>query len=170
MNATYITPFIRSAKNVFETMIQMPVEVGTPSIKQAGDPSYDVSGIIGMSGGVEGAVVLGFPMATAERIVSLFTGEEMTKDHEAFADAVGELVNMISGGAKAQFPGKQVAISCPSVVIGSDHVVFNRKDVVCISIPFSCDCGEFAVEVAMRQSAAAAPASAETGARTAGVS
>jgi chemotaxis protein CheX len=66
---------------------------------------------------------------------------------------VGELVNMVSGGAKAQFSGKEVSISCPSVVIGNSHQVFGRKDVVAICIPCESDCGEFNVEVSIRQGA-----------------
>ena len=37
-------------------------------------------------------------------------------EHEDFTDAVGELVNMISGGAKALLEGKEVSMGCPSVV------------------------------------------------------
>ena len=154
MDSTYITPFVTAARNLFETMLQLPITIGEPSLKKAGQPCYDVSGIIGMSGDVEGVVVLSFPTATAERVVSLFTGMELPRTHEDFADAVGELVNMISGGAKAQFGAKTVNITCPSVVIGADHVVFNRKDATCINIPCQCDCGDFAVEVSIRQAPA----------------
>ncbi len=151
MDSTYIMPFVTSIQNVFETMLQLPVTVGDPQLKRTSDPSYDVSGIIGMSGDVEGNVVLSFPTATAQRVVSLFTGEDMAATHEDFPDAVGELVNMVSGGAKAQFTGKEVSISCPSVVIGSDHVVFGRKDVVCVQILCDSDCGNFALEVSFRK-------------------
>mgnify|MGYP006292620577 CR=1 FL=1 len=152
MDSSFVMPFIKSVQNVFETMLQLQVTIGQPAIKGDGQPCFDVSGIIGMSGDMEGNVVLSFPTATAERAVSLFTGVEMEKAHDDFADAVGELVNMVTGGAKAQFQGKQVDISCPSVVIGSDHVVFNSKDAVCLSIPCSCDVGDFAVEVSVRKS------------------
>ncbi|MBI1336542.1 MAG: chemotaxis protein CheX [Phycisphaera sp.] len=158
MEATYIVPFIKSVQNVFGTMLQTQVEVGNPELKKAGSPAYDISGIIGMSGDVEGSVVLSFPTAVAERVVSLFTGTDMDHAHDDFADAVGELVNMISGGAKAQFKGKSVSISCPSVVIGNDHVVFNRKDVVSIHIPCTSEVGDFAVEVSVRQTTAPAGA------------
>jgi len=152
VDSSFVMPFIQSVQNVFETMLQLQVTIGQPAIKGDGQPCYDVSGIIGMSGDMEGSVVLSFPTNTAERAVSLFTGVEMEKTHEDFADAVGELVNMVTGGAKAKFQGKHVDISCPSVVIGSDHVVFNSKDAVCLSIPCSCDVGDFAVEVSVRKS------------------
>ena len=159
MDSTYIMPFVTSIQNVFETMLQLPVQVGDPQLKRTSEPSYDVSGIIGMSGDVVGNVVLSFPTSTAERVVSLFTGEEMAATHADFPDAVGELVNMVSGGAKAQFTGKEVSISCPSVVIGTDHVVFSRKDVVCIQILCNSDCGEFALEVSFRNTPEASTAS-----------
>lgn len=154
MDQSYIIPFIKSAQNVFETMLQLPVQIGRPTLRKEHEPSFDVSGIIGMSGDVEGTVVLSFPTATAERVVSLFTGTEMTQAHEDFADAIGELVNMVSGGAKAQFTGKKVSISCPSVVIGAGHQVYGRKDVVAICIPCSSDCGDFNVEVSIKHGVA----------------
>lgn len=161
MDQSYIIPFVRSVQHVFDTMLQLPVQVGTPSLKKNGQPSYDVTGIIAMNGDVQGSVVLSFPTVTAERVVSLFTGVELTRTHEDFADAVGELVNMISGNAKAQFTGKTVSISCPSVVIGADHVVFASKDVVGITIPCSSDCGEFAVEVSIKTAALRAKAAVQ---------
>ncbi len=151
MDSSYITPFVKSVQNVFEMMLQLEVAIGQPKLKRNDEPSFDVSGIIGMSGDVEGAVVLSFPTATAERVVSLFTGTQLDHAHEDFPDAIGELCNMVTGGAKAQFTGRSVNISCPSVVIGPSHKVFGRKDVICIQLPCSSDAGEFTVEVTIRQ-------------------
>ncbi|MEM6458332.1 MAG: chemotaxis protein CheX [Planctomycetota bacterium] len=155
MDSQFILPFVDSVTNVFETMLQLEVQVGTPSIKPPDAKSHDVSGIIGMSGDVEGTVVLGFPNNTAERAVAVFTGMEITADHEDFADAVGELVNMVSGGAKAKFTNRKVSITCPSVIVGSHHTVTGRKDVVTIHIPVDCDLGAFSVDVSIRDAAAA---------------
>lgn len=163
MDPAFITPFIASIQNVFSTMMQLPVTIGDPRIK--GDPSttYDVSGIIGMSGDVAGSVVLSFPRQTAIRLVALLSGAEMSIESPDFPDAVGELTNMVSGNAKGMFSGrKKVTISCPSVVIGPGHVVTRPKDVPCIVIPCSTDCGEFVVEICIqeRPTAGAAPAAA----------
>ena len=149
MDSTFITPFVKSVQNVFGTMLQLTVQVDEPQLKKDEDPSFDVSAIIGMSGDIDGSVVLSFPTTTAERVIALFTGEEMTTDDPDFADAIGELVNMVTGGAKGQFEGKRVNITCPSVVVGQAHRVFSRKDVVCITIPCDCDCGNFNVEVSI---------------------
>ncbi len=150
MDAAYITPFMVSIQQVFSTMLQLPVQVGEPGVKQETTATYDVSGIIGMSGDVTGSVVLSFPRETAERVVALFTGEQTSADHEDFPDAVGELVNMIAGGAKGRFPDRKVAISCPSVVVGANHTIAKQKDVPCIAVPCETDCGQMTIEIAIQ--------------------
>ncbi len=156
MDSSYIMPFVRSIKSVFSMMLQMEVQVGAPQVRRGGSPSHDVSGIIALNGDVEGNVVLSFPTAVAVQAVERFTGMKLDVLHEDFADAVGELVNMISGSAKAEFTGKYVTISCPSVVIGAEHMVFGAKDMVCIGIPCAAACGSFVLEVGIKQMAASA--------------
>jgi chemotaxis protein CheX len=142
MDASYITPFVTSIQNVFSTMLQLPVTASEPSLKSGGAPTHDVSGIIGMSGDVTGSVVLSFQLDAAQSIVALFCGERLEADSADFADAVGELVNMVSGGAKALFGDKKmVSISCPSVIVGKGHGVSLPSDVPCLVIPCSTDCG-----------------------------
>ena len=155
MDASYITPFIKAIENVFTTMLQTEVTIQSPKLRDPDDEHPDVSGIIGMSGDVMGAVVLSFPLDTAERVVSLFTGMELESTHEDFADAIGELVNMITGNAKADFKGKKASISVPSVVIGKGHQVFQQKDKAVIEIPCDCDCGNFIVLVSLEENPSA---------------
>lgn len=168
MDASYITPFVKSIQNVFSTMLQLPVTVNTPQIKQDSTPTHDVSGIIGMSGDVIGTVILSFKTDSAESIVALFCGEKLESGTADFADAVGELVNMVSGGAKALFlDSKDVSISCPSVIVGKDHGVALPSDVPCVVIPCSTDCGEFVIEVAIRDAGAGTNAGSSSAKATA---
>lgn len=151
MDASYITPFMTSIQNVFSTMFQLPVEIGEPRIKTESKTTHDVSGIIGVSGEMVGTIVLSMPSDAAESIVALFTGMEMKADSEDFADAVGELINMISGNAKAEFQRKSVSISVPSVVIGAGHRVASTSGTPCVMIPCNTDCGEVVLEVSLRE-------------------
>lgn len=162
MDPNFITPFVTSIQNVFTTMLQLPVSIGTPTLKNGGQASHDVSGVIGMSGDVSGSIVLSFPIDTAEAIVALFCGEKLTSESPDFADAIGELVNMVSGGAKANLGHKAVSISCPSVVVGTGHFIAQQKDTPCVVIPCRTDCGDLTIEVAIRTQkvAAATPAAA----------
>jgi chemotaxis protein CheX len=158
MDATLIAPFISSIQHVFSTMFQLPVEVGNPSIKKGSECTHDVSGIIGMSGEFQGSVVLSMPGDTAVAVVALFTGEKYDTNSDDFADAVGEIINMVCGNAKAAFQRKNVSISCPSVVVGPKHRVSSQSDIPCVLIPCSTDCGELVLEVAIKPVAAEAAA------------
>ncbi len=167
MDPTLIAPFVKSVQNVFATMLQLPVEVEEPKIKEGKSTTYDVSAIIGMSGDCVGSVVLSFEEESALRIVALFTGTEAAVDSPDFADAVGELVNMISGGAKAMFEGRKASISTPSVVLGSSHVVSSQKDLPTIVLPCVTDCGRFAIEIAIQDQVESADAESQSTATTA---
>ncbi len=165
MDVKYINPFIESTQRVFKTMLDIDVSFQKPKLVKE-IARHDVSGIIGMSGDVVGSVVLSFSTGTARQVVGRFVGADIAPDAEDFADAVGELVNMISGAAKAQFEGQKVSISCPSVVVGESHTVAMPSDSVCITIPCELYCGVFNIDVAIRSEAAAAKKSTAAAAQS----
>ena len=158
MDPTYIKPFISSIQHVFATMLQLHVTVKEPYLKANNTTQHDVSGIIGMTGDVVGTVVLAFPQSTAQNLVNLFSGGEVEYGTADFADAVGELVNMVTGNAKALFKDKKASISCPSVVIGGAHRVASQSAVPCVVIPCSTECGDVLIEIALRNAPASATA------------
>src|SRR3954470_15012627 len=100
INPKLIVPSVNSARTVFSTMCGITTTVQRPHVKGTPSTSYDVSGLIGFSGEVIGSVVVSFQRAAAIKIVSAFTGTEMDPESPDFADAVGELTNMIAGSAK----------------------------------------------------------------------
>jgi len=151
VNQNHILAFVKSTKNTFTTMLQLDVAVGAPTIKKNRKASNDVSAIIAMTGGIKGTCVLSFDGDTAVNVIKAFTGMEFKIDDEDFTDAVGELVNMVAGGAKTLLNSSNISISCPTVIVGSGHIVHGHKDTVCIGIPCKCDAGEFAVEIAIKE-------------------
>lgn len=150
MDATYIKPFIEAVRFVFSTMMKLDVRLGKPFLTPT-LPRHDVSGIIGMSGDVVGSVVLSFPTEVARTTISKFVGSPCEVGSADFADALGELVNMISGSAKAKFEGKHVSISTPSVVVGPGHTIARPSGTVCVSLPCSSENGEFSIDIAIRE-------------------
>ncbi|MFQ5489213.1 MAG: chemotaxis protein CheX [Phycisphaerae bacterium] len=149
MDVRYINPFIAAIKNVFSTMVNTQVAVGKPMLRPDQIKSADVSGVIGLSGDVTGAVVLSFPLDVACKVASKFAGVELHSDHPDFTDAIGELANMIAGNAKKDFTGLSVSISLPSVICGHGHVVTQSVAAPQLMIPCNTDIGSFYVEVAM---------------------
>lgn len=150
MDIRYINPFIKSIQNVFKTMLSAEVEFGKPHVGTDNEPRPDVSGIIGFSGDATGSVVLSFSQDVAINAASTFAGMPMEMHTEDFADAIGELANMVAGGAKAEFEGLNVNISLPSVIIGEGHEVSRSGVYPRLVIPCNCALGTFVVGVSMK--------------------
>ena len=149
LNPKLIVPFVNSIRSVFSTMVGVAATVQRPYFKGHPSPTYDVSSIIGFSGEIIGCVVLSFQKAAALKLVEAFSGSACTIDNPDFADAIGELANMVAGNAKKDL-GYLANISVPSVVIGADHVIAGQSDIPRVVIPCQTPFGEFAVEVNIR--------------------
>ncbi|MDA8141795.1 MAG: chemotaxis protein CheX [Desulfobacteraceae bacterium] len=149
MDVGYINPFISAVRNLFDTMIQLPVTLGKPELKRGQATSNDISGIIGISGDVSGSVVVGFPGAIAKRLASVLLGEEVNEIDDYCTDVIGEIANMVAGDAKNGFPKSNTTVSVPTVVIGKHEVTFPRG-VPIITIPCATGSGTFTIDVALK--------------------
>lgn len=149
MDVRFINPFIKSIGNVFTTMMSSEVDFQKPFVKSDTTEKPDVSAIIGFSGDASGAVVLCFRKAVAVKIASKFACTELTVESPDFADALGEIANMVAGGAKADFEGIRVNISLPSVIVGTAHEVVKSNAHPSLVIPCHSPYGIFTVEVTM---------------------
>lgn len=149
MDVRYINPFMDSICNTFETMCRLKVKVGKPAVKTNYGHGYDVSGVIGFSGDAAGTVALLFNFVSASKIASAFAGIEITPEHPDFGDALGELANMVAGGAKSKFEGLNICISLPNVIVGEHHNISISKNTPRILIPCTTEVGDFAVEIGM---------------------
>jgi chemotaxis protein CheX len=152
MNTAHIQSMKLSIQNVFGTMFELPIEISEPTIDPESTHGADVSGIIGVSGALVGTIVLSMPISTARAFVDHSTGQHAEIGSHDFADTIGELVNMISGCAKAAFGHDDVSISCPSVVIGSGHIIAHQSGVPRVMIPCETACGVISIELSLRES------------------
>ena len=154
MDATYIQGFVEAIQNVFATMVDTQVNVQKPKIKDNANPTYDVSGVIGMSGDVTGAINISFPVETASKLVNLFAGMDLEPESEDFADAIGELVNMIAGNAKAKLAKPDetpMELTLPTMIRGKGSVVTNHSRATWLEIPFESGLGDFRLRVCLDQ-------------------
>lgn len=153
MRADYINPFITSLINTFETMLSCPLTRGQIFLKSETTKLHDVSGIIGLSGEAQGTIVLSLEesvalQATTQMLMSETPEVEINTD---VVDAVGELTNMVAGGAKAQLTEYQLSISLPGVIKGAGHEVCFPSDVTPICVPFTCPWGALKIEVGLAE-------------------
>ena len=151
MDVRYINPFLIAVQNVFETMINIPFKLGKPTIKKDDVPSYEISGIIGISGEVTGCVVVSFSEGIALQLASALLDEELTEVNGDCTDAIGEIANMIAGNAKNGFPKRNTSVSVPTVIIGKHRVAY-PSGLPIISIPCEASNGRFEIDVALKES------------------
>jgi chemotaxis protein CheX len=130
---------VESTKNLFATMLSSPVTFGAPAMCEH-PAGHDVSAIISYSGDISGSVVLGLSGDAAVHIASRLAGVPLEPGSADLTDAIGEVINMIAGGAKARLNGRSISMSCPSVIHAPGHLVRSPGTLGCISVP--CKTGD----------------------------
>jgi len=154
VNVDYINPFIESVEELFSTMMTIPISRGKPYVKNEPTGSHYISGIIGMAGDASGSVVVSFPRVLSIKLVSDFLGETLETVDQNVKDGIGELANIVAGGAKKRLSEKKYSfkISIPTVVVGVDHQIARPKNTPCIAIPFKAADEDFTLEVSLKKS------------------
>ncbi|WP_088330420.1 chemotaxis protein CheX [Lacimicrobium sp. SS2-24] len=150
MNVEFINPFITSLVNVLATMAQTELTVGKPKKKSDEVARGDVSGLIGMVGPqIKGSFSITFDAPLALEIMHRMLGEKPAKIDADVTDMVGEITNMVTGGAKNELAGKgyEFEMATPMVVSGKQHTITHKVDGPKIILPFSSDAGSAYLEI-----------------------
>lgn len=149
MNVEYINPFLNATVRVLKSMASLEVIPGNPYIKKDSNAVGDVSGIVGVTGDVEGSLSISFTAECIKQIVSNMLGEEVSDINDDVKDTVGELANIISGDARRELSEKGLNLqgSIPTVVAGSGHEIRHIGKGPTIAIPFQTSAGPITVEV-----------------------
>ncbi len=151
MKVEHINPFLASTISVFDTMLNCKLERGVPYLKDGTQPQHEVSGVIGLSGKAQGTVVLGLSRETALSATEALLQERPPAINGDVTDAIGELVNIIAGNAKAKLEHLEMSVSLPTVITGKNHCVEFPTKVTPICIPFTAAWGDVTVEVGLRE-------------------
>lgn len=150
MNAEFINPFIAALINVMQTMAQTELIPGKPSKKTDDTAIGDVSGLIGMVGEeIQGSLSITFEENLAREIMHKMLGEKPEGIDSDVKDMVGEITNMICGGAKNELADKgyDFDMATPLVVAGKNHSITHQVDGKKMVMPFSNEAGKLYLEM-----------------------
>ncbi|MCH9007415.1 chemotaxis protein CheX [candidate division KSB1 bacterium] len=113
----------------------------------------DITGLLGFSGGRKGALLMTMPEEIALKAVGGMLGMELTEVDEDVCDGVGELINVIAGGAKTklQKKGFDFELSIPNTVIGKKHQITAPASTSRMRCDFEADGEGFFIEVYMKE-------------------
>ena len=149
ISVDYINPFVAATLQALEVMASSRPLRGKPFVKTERVTQGDVSGVIQFAGDATGCVAVTFPARLAATIYSRMVGEEIAEAAEEVRDAVGEIANMVAGGAKAALfdKGFAVRIAVPTIVTGKNHSIAHRSDGPYLVVPFEFDDHTFWLEL-----------------------
>lgn len=149
MDIEFVNPFVSATVNVVRTMAATDLKVGKIQTKESKLTDGVVTGIIGLaSEKASGNMVLSFDQPSILGIVKRMLMEEFTEINADVVDAVGELTNMICGGAKADLSQKGYIfdMAIPVMIVGKNVEVKQLSEAPTIVIPFYTQDGKFVVE------------------------
>ncbi len=140
-----VSAFQKSTSAVFSTMLGVDVRSGPVCDCDLLLAMHEVSGIIGLSGRLTGDVIVSFDREVAILATGAMLGEQPTELDNDVVDAVGELTNMIAGGAKGALGKYDLQLALPTVILGSGHRIGFKPGVQPVLLPFDSEWGPFSV-------------------------
>ncbi|MFT5758008.1 MAG: chemotaxis protein CheX [Alteromonadaceae bacterium] len=149
MNVEFINPFLSSMLNVMATMAQMELTPEKPRLKKDEIAMGDVSGLIGMvSDQTKGSLSITFQGKLALATMKNMVGEGPDEINDEITDLVGEITNMVTGGAKRMLSEKgfEFDMATPVVVSGKNHTINHKADGPIIIIPLNSPHGKAFIE------------------------
>lgn len=152
MRVEYINPFVEAAFGVLNEVLEGEVKRGELYLKATSQPVLGVAAIIGLTGDVEGRVLLDMEGSTALGIASTMNGEQIA-EFDALAKAtIAELANMITGQAvtKLHDLGFHFDLTPPSLITG-DNMVVTDNGVEALIVPLDLKEGRLEINVAVRE-------------------
>ena len=151
MNVKLMNPFLEAVVNVLKTMTFTEPTPGKPFLSKKAEPSCgDVTGVVGLTGKVNGSVALSFSEKAILHVVSNMFGEACKEIDAEVQDAVGELSNMICGDARRLLAegGMIFEGAIPTVITGKEHQITHSVPGPSVVVPFSLgEHGSFFVEI-----------------------
>jgi chemotaxis protein CheX len=150
MNAEFINPFITALLNVMQTMAQIQLAPGKPKKKNDSQARGDITGLIGMVGdNIQGSMSISFEEGLVLEIMHKMLGERPESIDSDVQDMVGEITNMICGGAKNELDqkGYDFGMATPVVVSGKNHRIKHQVNGKKMVMPFSHESGTLYLEM-----------------------
>ncbi len=140
MKAEYINPFVQASQNVIREIAGLHPTLGQIYVKDIPYKGDNVVVLIGLTGEIQGSVVIALKKTLACKIAShMMGGMPVPELDEIAKSAIAELCNMILGNTANIFYENKVSIDItpPTVLTGENMQISPSKSVVmCIPLIF----------------------------------
>lgn len=151
MRVEFVDPFVRAGFSALEMLIQGQPQKGNLSIKGEKFEAPQVTIMTGVNGDIEGTVLLGMSLDTAQEIAAAMIGLPVPAMDDMAWSAISELGNIITGNAVQLLydAGYRCDITPPSVLFGSGTQISTNIPV--LVVPVNTRLGALEINVSLRE-------------------
>ena len=137
MDVNIVNPFIEATRHVLSSMAFTKSTAGKPYLKKDNIAQGDVTGIVGLIGEARGTISVSFSEECILAIVSNMFGEPIKEINDEVKDAVGEIINIVSGQArqKLETTGRVIKGAIPTVISGKNHTITHITKQPIVAVP-----------------------------------
>lgn len=159
MRVEYISPFVEGSINTVKDLLNITAEIGELSARPQVFTSQQVNLVFGVTGEVQGHIILGMSVIAADKIASQILGTTVVTFDQVAASAIAELGQRIAADSLRllEDQGFRCQATPPTIVKGSNCKI-STLDVPSLVIPLVLTgIGRFEINVSL---AAAEPVAA----------
>lgn len=151
MNVDFVGPFVSAAFSVLEKVTGSKAVRGQLALRTSTFTTRQVTIMAGVNGQVQGSVLYGMSLVTAQKIASAMIGNVVRELDEMAFSALSELGNMITGNAATLLSahGYEVDITPPSLIRGVNVEVSTK--IPALVVPVSTEFGSIEINVALEE-------------------
>lgn len=151
MKVEYINPFIEAAFSVLEQVLGHTPERGDLAMQPTCFTSQQCNVVCGITGQVQGSVIFGMSLVTADKIASAMLGQQIKSFDQLAASAIAELGNMISGNAMSKLSESGfVSDITPPTIIRGTNVQISTISIPALVVPVKVEQGEISITVGLQ--------------------
>ncbi|MCJ8272504.1 MAG: chemotaxis protein CheX [Psychrosphaera sp.] len=151
MQINFLNPVIDACVNVMDAMAELEIATGKPTLRDPQDTEKGgtVTGLICMRSSTRVAsLAIIFSEEVLQSMSLRIRPNDLHYNQFLAFDLVGEISNMIIGGAKALLlkQGYNFDITLPTVIRGHDYLIAHQTHAPIFRIPLTSDIGIFYIE------------------------
>ncbi len=151
MDAKNINVVINSVLTTFNSALAIAPVKSEVFLKNTNESSNEVTALIEAKGSHTGIFAISLSKPVAVRFASQMSKKNFSTFDNAVVDAMGEIINIITGRIKADLADQKFLLTPPAYVYGEGKPMFTNKSFapyICVS--FLSPLGGFTIEVSLK--------------------
>jgi chemotaxis protein CheX len=151
MKMELIQPFINAADAVLSQGLSGTTKVENLAMDEEGYRRKGVAGMVGLTGDIEGRIILDLDPQTAVRVASHYAGADLPESDGLIKETIFELANQVVGNAVSALNDQGFHFRVhPPILLTSAEGDKTSEDVEALVICFETSLGSVFMNVALR--------------------